>query len=112
MLRLGPRRAPVVAEQPIGAQWSIKLGFVALIAVVGVYYLFLLSNGTLQLFAPELLDKVFDSMLAHLLHGEFNVDPKAIGFEASVRNGKTYTYFGIFPALLRLLALPFTDRES
>jgi hypothetical protein len=109
MLSLETRRSPVVAEQPTGARWSIKLGFVALIAVIAVYYLFLLSNGTLQLFTPELLDRVFDSMLAHLLHGEFNVDPKAIGFEASVRHGKTYTYFGIFPALLRLLALPFTN---
>ena len=33
---------------------------VALIAPVAVYYLFLLSDGTFQLFAPEMLDKVFD----------------------------------------------------
>lgn len=109
MPKLEPRPPPVVAAQPIGAGWSTRLGFVALIAVVAVYYLFLLSNGTFQLFSPELLDKVFNSMLSHLLHGEFNVDPKAIGFEASIRDGKTYTYFGIFPALLRLLALPFTN---
>src|SRR5439155_21255453 len=70
------------------------------------------SNGTFELFSPEMLDKVFDSMLMHLLHGEFNVDPKAIDFEASIRNGKTYSYFGIFPALLRLLALPVTDLAS
>ena len=41
-----------------------------------------------------------------------DVDPKAIDFEASIRNGKTYSYFGIFPALLRLLALPVTDLAS
>ena len=109
MLRLETRHSPVVAAQPIGARWSTKFSFAALITLVAIYYLFLLSNGTFRLFAPELLDKVFDSMLAHLLHGEFNVDPKAIGFEASVRHGKTYTYFGIFPALLRLSALPFTN---
>ena len=109
MLRLKTCHSPVVTERSIGRQWSTRVGFAILIAVAAVYYLFLLSNGTFQLFAPELLDKVFDSMLAHLLHGEFNVDPKAIGFEASVRGGKTYTYFGIFPALLRLLALPFTN---
>jgi hypothetical protein len=44
----------------------------------------------------------FNSMLEHLRRGEFDVDPAAIGFEGVVRNGKTYTYFGIFPALLRL----------
>jgi len=85
------------------------LGVAALIAVAAAYYLVLLSNGTMRVFAPELLDKVYDSMLLHLMHGEFDVDPKAIDFEATLINGKTYTYFGIVPALLRLLALPFID---
>jgi hypothetical protein len=79
------------------------------LAIVAVYYLFLLSNGTFQLFAPEALDQVFNNMLVHLVRGEFNVDSGAIQFEATIRNGKTYTYFGVFPALSRLLALPFTD---
>jgi hypothetical protein len=83
--------------------------FCLLIAVIAGYYLFLLSNGTFQLFAPEMLDKAFGNMLVHLLHGEFTVDPAAIDFEAFTRNGNTYSYFGVFPALLRLVALPFTD---
>jgi hypothetical protein len=83
--------------------------FTALTAAVAVYYLFLLSNGTFQLFAPEMLDRAYNSMLLHLLHGEFNVDREAIGFEAMSRDGKTYAYFGVFPALLRLFAMPFTD---
>ncbi|MBV8894527.1 MAG: hypothetical protein JO266_21550, partial [Acidobacteria bacterium] len=76
MLRSETRHLPVVTEQSLGRRWPTRLGFAILIVVAAVYYLFLLSNGTLQLFAPELLDKVFDSMMAHLLHGEFNVDPK------------------------------------
>lgn len=88
---------------------SPQFGFFCLMAVVGVYYLFLLSNGTLQIFAPEALDKVFDNMLVHLLHGEFNVDRNVIDYEGVTRGGKTYTYFGIFPALLRLPAMPFVD---
>jgi hypothetical protein len=83
--------------------------FAALIAAVAVYYLFLLSNGTFQLFAPEMLDKAFDNMLVHLLRGEVTVDRQAIDFEAFTHDGKTYTYFGVFPALLRLFALPFVD---
>src|SRR6516225_10379380 len=83
--------------------------FVALMAAAAIYYLFLLSNGTFRLFAPEMLDKAFDSMLVHLLRGEFTVDREAIGFEAFTRDGKTYAYFGIFPAVLRLFAIPFTD---
>ncbi|HEX3521706.1 MAG TPA: hypothetical protein VHT52_06435 [Stellaceae bacterium] len=83
--------------------------FAALIAAVAVYYLFLLSNGTFQLFAPEMLDKAFDNMLVHLLRGEAVVDREAIDFEAFTHDGKTYAYFGVFPALLRLPALPFVD---
>src|ERR1700746_350050 len=67
---------------------SLHLYFVALIAVVTVYYLFLLSNGTLQILVPELLDKVFDNMLVHLLRGEFTVDRDAIDYEAITQEGK------------------------
>jgi hypothetical protein len=86
-----------------------SLSFAVLLTIVAVYYLFLLSNGTLQLFAPEMLDQAFNNMLTHLLRGEFTVDREAIGYEAFTREGKTYAYFGIFPAALRLFAMPFTD---
>jgi hypothetical protein len=93
---------------PQRAGWiSSDWHFAALIAAV--YYLFLLSNGTFQLFAPEMLDKAFDNMLVHLLRGEVTVDREAIDFEAFTHDGKTYAYFGVFPALLRLPALPFVD---
>ena len=93
----------------IGSVLSHWWNFAALLAVVAVYYLFLLSNGTFQLFAPEMLGRVFNNMLVHLLHGEFTVDREAIGFEAFTRNGNTYAYFGVFPALLRLVAIPSAD---
>ena len=57
--------------------------FVALLAVITVYYLFLLSNGTFRIFAPEMLDKVFNSMLVNLFHGDFTIDRKAINFEGA-----------------------------
>jgi hypothetical protein len=106
MLWLGVR---AVKGERVSTLLSSRTGFVALLAVISVYYLFLLSNGTFALFAPELLSRVFDNMLVHLLHGEFNVDRSAIDYEGVTRNGKTYTYFGIIPALLRLVATPFTD---
>jgi len=85
------------------------LSFAVFLTIIAIYYLFLLSNGTFQLFGPEMLDKAFDNMLVHLLRGEFTVDREAIGYEAFTRDGKTYAYFGIFPAVLRLFAIPFTD---
>jgi hypothetical protein len=100
------RHRPGVDIDALLSHW---LSFTALIAIVSVYYLFLLSNGTFQLFAPELFSRAFGNMLGHLLHGEFTVDRDVIGYEAFLRDGKAYSYFGIFCALLRLAALPFTD---
>ena len=111
-------KRPPFAERarPSTAQWKSPIRALAhswqltvLIAVTSFYYLFLLSNGTFQLFAPEMLDKAFANMLVHLLLGDFTVDRKAIDFEAFTRDGNTYAYFGIFSALLRLSAMPFTD---
>ena len=91
------------------AQIPSKLLYAILILIAAIYYLFLAMDGSFNLFKPiELAARgmTFNSMLEHLLHGEFDVDPAAIAFEGVVRDGKTYTYFGIFPALLRLPLLP------
>ena len=69
------------------------------------YYAFLLTAGGSGLFAPVLHGLTFNSMLQHLLHGQFDVDPATIGDEGFLRNGATYAYFGIFPALFRGLFL-------
>jgi hypothetical protein len=83
--------------------WLLLLAFVAL------YQWLLLSNFDFRLFAPESLDGTFNSILLHLLHGSAEIAPSAIGFESFTRNGHTYAYFGIVPALLRLPALPFAS---
>jgi len=85
------------------------LSFIAFVALISINVLFLLSNGTFQLFVPELFSRAYGNMLMHMLHGEFTVDRDVIGYEAFVRDGEAYSYFGLFSSLLRLLALPFTD---
>jgi len=76
--------------------------FAVLLISVSIYYLFLPSNGTFQLFAPEMLDKAFDNMLVP--RGEFTVDREAIGYEAFTRDDRTYAYFGFFAAVLYMPA--------
>ena len=76
--------------------------FAVLLISVAIYYLFLLSNGTFQLFAPEMLDKAFDNML--VLRGEFTVDREAIGYEAFT--AVLYMPAGILSGLLWLLSCP------
>jgi hypothetical protein len=54
-------------------------------------------------FSPDAkLDLTFNSMLSHLLHWQFDVDPGVVGSEGFLRNGHTYAYWGIWCALLRL----------
>jgi hypothetical protein len=86
--------------------------------LAAVYYAFLLTNGTFRLWVStppggtsgqRTLSLVYNSMLLHLLHGRFDVDPDAIRWEAMVRDGRTYTYYGILPALARLPLMPFLD---
>ncbi len=92
-----------------GRQSVRRLWFAAIILAAAFYDLLLLSNGDLRLFEPEFLDGAFNSMLLNLLHGDFTVAREALGYEVFTRDGHSYAYFGVFPAVLRLLAMPFTD---
>src|SRR5580698_10853564 len=78
-----------------------------LTAVAFVYYLMLLTDGDWNLFGTELCALLFNDMLGHLFHGDVTVDPAIIGGEAFISHGRTVTYWGIFPALLRLTLVPF-----
>ena len=74
----------------------------AVTALSCVWYLFLLTNGRFALFAPEPLGGIFDDMAWQMLHGRFTIDPAVVGLEAFPWHGQVYSYFGIFPALLRM----------
>jgi hypothetical protein len=61
------------------------------------------------LFRPVFYGLALNSMLLHLLQGTFDVDPATIGPEGFIRDGLTYSYFGIALALLRAPSLAFRD---
>lgn len=48
----------------------------------------------------------YDIQAKSMLHGHLTIPPGSIGVEAFVVNGHTYTYFGLFPSMLRL---PFVE---
>ena len=48
----------------------------------------------------------YDIQAKSILHGHLTIPPGSIGVEAFVVNGHTYTYFGLFPSILRL---PFVE---
>jgi len=58
------------------------------------------SVGPAKLKPP--VNLTFNSMLAHLLQGQFDVDPRIVGYEGYIRNGHVYSYWGIWCAFLRL----------
>jgi hypothetical protein len=79
-----------------------KLQF-ALLGFMLVFYGALLFAAWGESARTTSLRLTFNSMLAHLMQGRFDVDPQVVGGEEGfLRNGRIYAYFGIFPALLRL----------
>jgi hypothetical protein len=86
---------------------------ILLSALIAIAYLSFVTQGNFNLLqASDKLGLTFNSMLLHMLHGRFDVAPSSIGAEAFVRDGRSYAYFGIFPALLRLPLLPFLDLRT
>jgi hypothetical protein len=75
----------------------------ALLAFMPLFYGALLLIGWGHSARTTSLRLTFNTMLAHLMQGRFDVDPQIVGDEEGfLRDGRVYAYFGIFPALLRL----------
>jgi hypothetical protein len=65
-------------------------------------YAFWLTDDHFDLWRPgKGLDLTFNSMLEHLLRGEFDVDPSIVGDEGFYRDGRVFAYWGIFCAVIR-----------
>jgi hypothetical protein len=97
------RRRLVIPVRPV-LIWS----FLGLAAAMIPYLFAITAGGAYGFDAPVWYGRTFNSMLSHLLAGRFDVDPQTIGNEGVIRGGLVYTYFGVFPALLRLPLLSVT----
>jgi hypothetical protein len=73
----------------------------ALIVLMLLYYGALLTVSW-RINPSDRIRLTFNSMLEHLLRGQFDVDPQIIGGDGYLRNGHVYAYWGIWCALLRL----------
>src|SRR5689334_12300952 len=82
------------------ADWKTKsIRILICAALISLYYFSMITDIGRKIFASSLHGMIFNSMALHLLDGKFDVSPDAVGDEAFIRNGKTYAYFGIIPAL-------------
>jgi hypothetical protein len=94
-----PARDP--ADGAGGARlWGLS-GFVVVAAVCGIHFA-LITRGTGHPLGEELLGSAFDSLASSLLAASAEVAPEAIRWEAMEVDGRTYMYFGMWPALLRI----------
>jgi hypothetical protein len=72
------------------------------VLVTGVLLWIIATTGGRQVFVNEVLSKAYDSQGEHFLRGDVTVDGDAIKHEVMVVKGKSYMYFGPFPAFLRI----------
>lgn len=97
----GPEAAPSPWRRRIG--WFARHRWFSVAAALAVaLFGAVLTQGTGKLLVPEFFGDFYDHQAASLLRGKLDVPPAAIAFEAFVRDGKSYGYFGLTPALLRL----------
>lgn len=68
---------------------------------IAAAFAWLVTHGTGRFLAGDWLSAAYDSLGESLLRGEASVSPEAIQFERFDRNGKSFMYFGPFPALMR-----------
>src|SRR5690348_11389897 len=98
------QRAKRVAMTPHSTS-SGYASFGLLVAAI-VTYAYWLTDGTFHLAGPPARayvdTRVFNSMLEHMVHGRFDVDPAMAGSEGFVRDGRVYVDWGPVPALVRL----------
>jgi hypothetical protein len=99
------------SRQPLRLSWSLgnALAMAAGALSIGLYYFIILTDGHTSPFQPVNIGLTFNSMLEHLLHGQVDIAPEVVRFEGYVRDGRVYSYWGIFCALIRLPLLAFPN---
>jgi hypothetical protein len=87
------------------------------IAAVAIPYLwvsFVLWNGAPNLFRNVYQNRYggnfYDLQARAMLAGHLHVPPGSLAIESWIHNGRDYTYFGLFPSLLRMPILALTHR--
>ena len=69
------------------------------------------TSDPLRSYYPgNIFSNFYDTQARSLLDGSWNVPSGSLGIEGFVIHGRTYTYFGPFPALLRIPILLYTTR--
>jgi hypothetical protein len=103
---------PLAARNSRRFRW-VSVGAIVVASVPYLWVLWDLWTGTLD---PLRADEsrtapgsvIYDVQARAMLHGHFSLPPGSISIEAFIHHGRTYTYFGIFPSLIRMPILLIT----
>lgn len=96
-----------------GSPFIRRRHVLAWLLVVIVFHALVVTGGTFDFFGPPAFGGfIFNDMLLRLLDGRLDLSPAVLNDEAFVRDGRSYAYFGIMPALVRLPLLPFVDLQT
>ena len=82
------------------------------IAVTAVPFLWILWSdwGPFQLFRKGVFqDNFYDLQARAMFHGQLSVPKGSLGLEGFIHDGRTYTYFGLFPSIIRMPVLLVTS---
>ena len=81
------------------------------VGIIGVAALaWMLFDGHAGLAAPRYTSDFYDLQARALLDGHWDIRPgEALGIEAIVTDGRSHTYFGPLPSILRMPVLALTD---
>ncbi len=88
--------------------WAVLIG-IAVITVPYLWTLWDLWSGSIDPLRSVAPDNFYDIQARALFHGHLYIPNGSIGVEAFVYSGHAYTYFGVFPALLRMPVLLVTS---
>jgi hypothetical protein len=72
-------------------------------------FAWMLANGRADLTVSERFGNFYDAQAKALLSGHWDVPQSELFIEGFRVGGKTYTYFGLWPSLLRMPVLAFGD---
>ena len=76
--------------------------------VATVVFAWVVLGGRADLLARESFGGFYDAQARSLLHGHWDVPANALSFERFKVGGRFFTYFGPWPALLRMPVIAFT----
>jgi hypothetical protein len=96
--------------RPDGRDHRFETCSVAIIAVCTAVFGWYLTLGRPDLMASRNYSNFFDLQARAIFHGRLSVPQGSLAYEGFVHGGRTYTYFGVFPSLLRAPVMLLTDR--